>query len=152
MMYAQAKFQSSIYQDVVIVKLPYEGERFSMYILMPTEGYDLSTAQDLIMENLDLDEFLDEKVLTDFYMPKFKIESTHELEGTLTNLGLSLIFDPFNADLTGLNANPKEKSLYVDKAVQKAFISKCVAFYSHTVLLKLKLIFPFPYRSQRNRH
>ena len=74
--------------------------------------------------NLDFDgdEFLDEKVLTDFYMPKFKIESSYELQGTLTNLGLSLIFDASNADLTGLNVNPEDKSLHVDKVVQKAFI------------------------------
>ena len=122
MMYVQADLQSSTYQDVVIVKLPYEGGRLSMYILMPREGYDLSTAQDLITENLDFDEFLDGKVLTDLYMPKFKIESSYELEGTLTNLGLSLIFDASNADLTGLNVNPEDKSLHVDKVVQKAFI------------------------------
>ena len=124
MMYVQADLQSSTYQDVAIVKLPYEGGRLSMYILMPREGYDLSTAQDLITENLEFDgdEFLDEKVLTDFYMPKFKIESSYELQGTLTNLGLSLIFDASNADLTGLNVNPEDKSLHVDKVVQKAFI------------------------------
>ena len=105
-----------------------------MYILMPREGYDLSTAQDLITENLDFDgdEFLDEKVLTDFYMPKFKIESSYELQGTLTNLGLSLIFDASNADLTGLNVNPEDKSLHVDKVVQKAFIGNVFNSYLYT--------------------
>ena len=135
MMYVQADLQSSTYQDVVLVKLPYEGGRLSMYILMPREGYDLSTAQDLITENLDFDgdEFLDDKVLTDLYMPKFKIESSYELEGTLTNLGLSLIFDASNADLTGLNVNPEDKSLHVDKVVQKAFIGNIQLFSLHCV-------------------
>ena len=122
MMYLQADLRSVTYQNVDIVKLPYEGGRLSMYILKPSDGYDLSTAQDLLTQKLEFDEILDEKVMTELYLPKFKIESSYELRGTLQNMGLSLIFDASNADLTGLNVNPEEKSLHVDKVMQKAFI------------------------------
>ena len=85
-------------------------------------GYDISHAQELVTEKLDFEDILEEKVLTDLYMPKFKIESSYELQNTLQNLGLSLIFDASNADLTGMNVDPNAKSLHVDKIVQKAFI------------------------------
>jgi hypothetical protein len=37
-------------------------------------------------------------------------------------LGLETLFDSSQADLTGLNENPEDKSLFVDEVVQKAFI------------------------------
>ena len=110
------------YQNVGILKLPYEGNRLAMYILMPNKGHDLSEAQELINDNLNFDEILEPKTLTDLKMPKFKIESSYELESSLKNLGLTSIFDAANADLTGLNVDPNAKSLHVDKIVQKAFI------------------------------
>ena len=93
-----------------------------MYILMPKEDHDITEAQELLNENLDFDEILEQKVLTDLHMPKFKIESSYELQGNLKNLGLTSIFDASNADLTGMNVDPNAKSLHVDKVVQKAFI------------------------------
>jgi hypothetical protein len=57
-------------------------------------------------------------------LPKFRIESTHgDLVGPLQALGITDVFDPQLADLSGM-VN-QEMSVWVGKVVQKAFIVVC---------------------------
>ncbi|KAL3096356.1 hypothetical protein niasHT_026323 [Heterodera trifolii] len=53
-------------------------------------------------------------------LPKFKIESTHNLEELLPSLGLKTAFDKENADFSGINDTVR---LYISKVLQRAMIS-----------------------------
>merc|ERR1712223_815675 len=81
-----------------IIKLPYEGQRLSMYIISPAEDIKDPIGQ----LDQDLDPFLADQLIQ-LTMPKFKIESSYEMKNYLTNLGLESIFHATEADLTGLN-------------------------------------------------
>ena len=84
--------------------------------------YEVEKKKNEAMENVkDLDQDLSKANVT-ISLPKFKIESSYKLKKSLNKLGLETLFDPSQADLTGLNENPKDKSLFVDEVVQKAFI------------------------------
>jgi hypothetical protein len=58
------------------------------------------------------------------HLPKFRIESTHDLVEPLKALGITDVFDPQLADLSGI-VNQGKPSLWVSKVVQKAFIVVC---------------------------
>ncbi|KAL3099990.1 hypothetical protein niasHS_001916 [Heterodera schachtii] len=58
-------------------------------------------------------------IRVEVFLPKFKIESTHELEQLLPSLGLKSAFDPNSADFSGISHG----SLCIDKVLQKAMIS-----------------------------
>ena len=106
-----------------VIKLPYKGERLSMYIVAPTED---TTTDDVFtaiasMDQDNFDHLLESNSQTYLEMPKFKIESDYELKPILNNLGLDYVFDAYSSDLTGFNADTG-KSLVIDDIVQKAFI------------------------------
>ena len=92
-----------------------------MYLVLPNEKKSIEKTFEGMkrINHMDLD--LTKANIT-ISIPKFKIESSYKLKGPLGKLGLETLFDPTQADLTGLNSNSLEKSLYVDEVVQKAFI------------------------------
>lgn len=52
-------------------------------------------------------------------LPKFTIEETIDLRAHLQNLGVTNIFDPSKADLSGITG---DKSLFVDKVLHKSVL------------------------------
>ena len=54
-------------------------------------------------------------------MPKFKMETEYDLIPHLKNLGMTDVFDPKKADLSGI-ANILLENLFVAKALQKAYV------------------------------
>ena len=92
-----------------------------MYLVLPNDNKNIGDTLEAMENVKDLDQDLSEANIT-ISLPKFKIESSYKLKKSLNKLGLETLFDPSQADLTGLNENPKDKSLFVDEVVQKAFI------------------------------
>jgi serpin B len=125
MMNLEAKLQSAKLGNVAqLIKLPYEGQRLAMYILVPLEDATINEVQEYVtnIEADDLTSVLQAPVLTNLIMPKFKIESTYNLKSTLVSMGLASLFDESKADLTGLNEYEEDKSMFVDDVIQKAFV------------------------------
>ena len=102
-------------------KLPYKGSRLAMYLVLPNDKKNIGDTLEAMENVKDLDQDLSKANVT-ISLPKFKIESSYKLKKSLNKLGLETLFDSSQADLTGLNENPKDKSLFVDDVVQKAFI------------------------------
>jgi len=105
------------------VALPYKGGKLSMIIVLPDERFGLATLE-AGLKNFNLAEIpnrlagMEKKV--SLSLPRFKLESTIDLKGPLTELGMGSMFDSNQADFSGM---PKTKEqLYISKAVQKAFI------------------------------
>ncbi|XP_075985818.1 antichymotrypsin-2-like isoform X2 [Anticarsia gemmatalis] len=105
-----------------LLDIPYLGNEASMLIVLPQEieGLDgvlkkLADGHDLLS---DIDNMHQTKVQVT--IPKFKIETEIDLKELLPKLGINAIFDMGNSGLTKILNQPE--SLYVSKAVQKAFI------------------------------
>lgn len=95
--------------DLQVVELPYTDPQLSMIILLPPEGTGLGK----VMSKLTISKLLewtDPSNLDDgsdvhLHLPRFKLESSASLAGTLTVLGMGSLFDCSSADLTGISAD-----------------------------------------------
>ena len=112
--------------------MPYKGMCLSMIFLLPIKHWDihtkrykhssLSDLEKAISKVTDLNSILTfgQKTNVKVTLPRFKLESTIDLIKPLKQLGLTDMFDGRKADFSGMTGGTK--SLYVSKAVQKAFV------------------------------
>ena len=108
------------------VELLYQGGQISMTILLPDEGrfreieglLDASLT-DAILENLETRRVL----LT---MPKFGVEATFNLAGTLSEMGMPDAFDERAADFSGMDGRScrtgGDQCLLISDVVHQAFV------------------------------
>nr|XP_033341228.1 uncharacterized protein LOC117229129 isoform X1 [Megalopta genalis] len=113
----------SLELDAKILRMPYDGHKFAMYLLLPRnrDGIDrlankvnqfLLTRQMWHMQDLPVDVIL----------PKFKFEYTSHLEKVLREIGIRDIFDD-TATLTGIALTKRNsRRLKVTNIYQKAGI------------------------------
>lgn len=90
-------FESADYQAL---ELGYEGEGFSMLLLLPRSGSPAALLRD--WERVRQDRLNQLPYIVDVALPRFTAESTHDLEPVLKELGLGFVFD--GADFSGLAA------------------------------------------------
>ncbi|NNE10080.1 MAG: serpin family protein, partial [Gemmatimonadetes bacterium] len=103
-----------------ILELPYEGDKFSMVVLLPAERDGLPALE----EKLTLDTLQSwmaklEKRKIDVFLPKFEMRTKASLEGPLAAMGLALPFDPARADFTGITT---AEPLWVDRVFHEAYV------------------------------
>ena len=104
--------------DLQILELPYTGNDLSMIILLPKDNNLLDMINKI--DDNSFSEWKDTMYETnlDIYLPKFKVESSYNLNEYLINLGMVIPFNPY-ADFSGING---VRSLYIDKVLHKAYI------------------------------
>ncbi|XP_068599703.1 leukocyte elastase inhibitor-like [Brachionichthys hirsutus] len=108
-----------------ILELPYVNQELSMFVLLPEEFHEDSLAkleEELTREKLDewtKRENMDTSVDVVVHLPKFKLEEDYELSEPLSRLGVTDVFDPQKADLSGMNG---DGGLFVSTAAHKAFV------------------------------
>ena len=101
------------------VKLPYLGDRFSMVIVLPNKIDGLPDVEsELKSFDLSSIEFEEEQEV-EIFLPKFKLESEHNLIKTLKAMDIVSLFREGEAVLTGLSPQPR---LSVSSIMQKASI------------------------------
>lgn len=100
-------------------QLPYKGGRFSMMVILPPEFGPAGTAPaisqeivDRLASNMDIGD-------TQLAMPKFAFEFGQSLKDSLKALGVEAVFDPAQADLSGI-APPDD--LHVSDVFHKAIV------------------------------
>lgn len=119
MMAKKDHFNYAEYQGCQIIELPYEGGRYSMYVILPPAGMDVnsvlpyvnSSVYDAAMKMLAPQEVR-------FKMPKVKLETSLLLNNTLKNMGVQTAFTSA-ADFKGIAATGP---LVVDQVKQKCYI------------------------------
>lgn len=119
MMAKKDHFNYAEYQGCQIIELPYEGGRYSMYVILPPAGMDVnsvlpyvnSSVYDAAMKMLAPQEVR-------FKMPKVKLETSLLLNNTLKNMGVQTAFTSA-ADFKGIAATGP---LVVDQVRQKCYI------------------------------
>ncbi|XP_032456305.1 antichymotrypsin-2 isoform X1 [Nasonia vitripennis] len=101
-----------------VVALPYENEDLALVIIVPKEIDGLKQVEDNL-EKIQIDEhdLKRYKREINLALPKFKIETTIDLNQHLDELGMSTMFTD-KADFSGIAS----ESLKVSKVLQKAFI------------------------------
>ena len=91
----------------------------SMIILLPKEGVNLASIIDTFKED-DYTDWIEvmSRRKVDIYLPKFKFETSYELNDYLIALGMDNAFSG-QADFSGIDGRP---DLFIDTVVHKAFI------------------------------
>ena len=107
--------------DAKRLMIPYKGDRLSMVIILPNKKDGLLKLEEKL-RSVELSEIFNQKTAMEtvsLSLPKFKIDSTHDLIDPLTKIGIQDMFDQKNADFSGMS---EAKELFVSKMIQKAFI------------------------------
>ncbi len=119
MMYVQSKFAYVETDELQILSMPYEGQRMSMLVLLPRNNDLDSLEKSLTVEKLEEWQNLMQEQEIILFIPKFKLETKYGLPKTMQELGMNLVFDSKNSDLSGIS---DVKPLFVGFAIHKAFV------------------------------
>ena len=107
------------YEGNQMVKLPYEGGGYAMYVLLPSKNFRIDELVPYIYEDgfrEVLDNMTTKKVRLS--LPKFKVETEMSLVKTLQRMGVRTVFTTA-ADLSGIARGP----LYVSDVYQKSVVN-----------------------------
>ena len=106
-------------ETMQIIKMPYEGDKLSMLVVLPNERDGLPELEEsLSVENLQQwNEQLSPNEVRVF-MPKFKMETEYFLIGPLSAMGMPTPFIEEDANFQGIAPIP----LFISQAVHKAFV------------------------------
>ncbi|KAJ4439715.1 hypothetical protein ANN_07843 [Periplaneta americana] len=122
MMHIKSYFNFKNAEDLgaKILELPYEGETASMFILLPNELDGLASLESSLSAR-DMNSILQDMQAEELNvsLPRFKVESSLDLQSTLENLGMKDMFNIEAADFSGITGS---KDIYVSHVLQKAFI------------------------------
>ncbi len=108
------------------VELPYEGDKLSMLVLLPDEGRfrEFESTLDLPLLRRVLQDMRGAPIILG--MPKFKLETSYDLTGTLKEMGMVNAFDDTRAEFQGMGGEScleNEICLLISKIAQKALVS-----------------------------
>ena len=116
-------FGTSEKLDCKLLQLPYKGNRISMMVILPNEVEGLKKVE----ANLSLGMLTEMRSqmkgnnLEIVVLPKFKMESSFELEQVLPQMGITDIFSPEKANFDRMIVN-KSGNIKVSKVIHKAFV------------------------------
>ncbi len=114
----EGKFQYARTDDVQIVRLPYEGDRLSMLVILPNERDGINTLEkEITSENIM--QWTQQVHSREIFLslPKFTMTPHYDLIDTLSTLGMTDVFALDLSDLTGI-----APGLYVSLATHDAFV------------------------------
>lgn len=107
------------FQGCQLVELPYEGGRYSMYVLLPAEGMDINDAVKYLSEDVynEAIKALEPKEVL-LRMPKAKIETSLLLNQTMQSMGVKSAFTSA-ANFKGIS---EMGPLVLDQVKQKCYV------------------------------
>lgn len=108
----------SVELDSSILRLPYMGNKYSMFIVLPNKPDGLNKLLNTVSPDLLRNQlFHMSKELVEVRLPRFSFEFTGQLGDALQELGIRDLFSGTTANLPGV---ARDRSLYVSKIIQKA--------------------------------
>lgn len=124
MMNRQDSFDYVETADYQAIEIPYENNDLSMVVILPRDG-KTAAVESLLAANgvASIIQSMDSK-LTDLFLPKFKFDTSYNMNQTLSQMGMSTAFDPDNADFTGMydKNSANSENLYIGLVVHKAYV------------------------------
>src|SRR5262249_41081295 len=103
-----------------MLSLPYKGDAVSLVALLPRQKDGLRALEGQLNAGVVNDALAKEKnikVVTT--LPKFKMTSSFQLADVLAKMGMSTLFQPGKADLSGIVAT---NDLFINKVIHKAYV------------------------------
>lgn len=104
MMHKRGDFEYAEYQGCQMIRLPYAGDRYSMFVVLPPMNWDINTIIPHISKSMydaAMDMVSTREVI--LQMPKFRLETELVLNKTLNKMGIWTAFDGA-ADFKGISA------------------------------------------------
>ena len=119
MVLEEVTFDYTKTDDVQVIRMPYNGDRLSMLVILPNELDGINALEESLSVDL-LDQWRSELLPTELilHLPKFTMKTNYDLKSPLQSLGISDVFDG-SADLTGISKD----GLYVSGVKQSAFVN-----------------------------
>ena len=120
MMRESARLGYSRGNDYQAIEMPYDSNELSMIILLPDSGKFKTFEDTLNTQILDstIKSLKPSQVILSF--PKFKFESSFNLNKVLSAMGMPLAFSPTNADFSGITG---KRDLFISDVVHKSFVA-----------------------------
>lgn len=119
MMYRKATYNYAEFQGCQFIELPYQGEEYSMFVVLPPEDMKIDAMLPYLNEKIYEEAVgMLAPVEVKFRMPKLKIETEMLLNRTLQNMGAETMFTSA-ADLTGIS---ESGPLAVSEVKQKCWL------------------------------
>lgn len=124
MRHVDVKLAAHFGDTYTAVDLPYGDSLYSMTLVMPHAGQDLSTfigdldqaGWDTVMRQL-------QPITLDFFaMPKFTLAYKETLNDVLKSLGMNDAFDNTRADFSGIHQNARGLGLHISRVLHKTFV------------------------------
>ena len=115
----QDRFNYTETDEMQMLELPYSGDEISMMIILPKDGYEVSDITGSINKdayNGWIDDMYDTEL--DLYLPKFKFETSYNLNDYLKELGMIEAFDE-DANFTGIFGY---LDVFISDVLHKAYI------------------------------
>lgn len=113
-------------QNLMILDIPFAGKQISMLIIMPKSIEDDSTGLEKVEKEMTYENYVNwtnpsmmANSKVKLSLPKFKIESSHNLKDNLKSLGIKDAFNDEVADFSGMS---EKKGLSVSEAIYEAGI------------------------------
>lgn len=119
MMYRNGMYDYIEYQGCQIIRLPYAGGRYSMYVALPPAGMSPGSVLPYVGESMfKMALGMLRPAEVKFYMPKVKLETSMNLNKTLERMGVRTAFTAA-ADFDGISASGP---LVLNEVTQKCYI------------------------------
>jgi serpin B len=118
MLHREASMAYAEGRDWRAVELLYRGERLAMDVILPDQGRFAELQGELDADRLDEALGRLRKRRVRLALPKFTFDSTHDLRGPLTELGMGTALTPA-ADFSGITTTTR---LRIDQVVQRAHV------------------------------
>ncbi len=121
LMKQKSEFDYMQSDGVKVLKMPYEGDRLSMLVVLPEDRDGIDSLEESLSSELIKkwqQELYPKEVIVE--MPKFTTKTHYDLAPLLKNLGMLDVFDENSADLK--NIGPSSRNLFVSSAFHDAFV------------------------------
>ena len=109
--------------ECIILELPYKGDRLSMFLFLSDDPKGFKAMEEKFT-HFDFSCLENEvrKHLVDLYMPKFKVESYHDLNEPMKSIGCTAMFSERSGDRADFSAL-SDTRVKVNAITQKVFIN-----------------------------
>lgn len=119
MMFRKGMYDYVEYQGCQIIRLPYAGDRYSMYVALPPAGMTPGSVLPYVGESLfKMALGMLKPAEVKFTMPKVRLETSMNLNGSLEKMGVRTAFSSA-ADFDGISVSGP---LMVNEVAQKCYI------------------------------
>uniref|UniRef100_A0A3Q0KJ19 Serpin, putative n=1 Tax=Schistosoma mansoni TaxID=6183 RepID=A0A3Q0KJ19_SCHMA len=90
-----------------MISKSFKNTRFAFIVILPKEKWNLNYISQFLMGNQSLQNYIQQlkSERVSLKLPKFKLESTLDLENILKLHGIHDLFDPIKADLSGITSH-----------------------------------------------